>query len=70
MQINIMPTADDFVFIHDTALEVINGVFYWHANHFYIDDDEKNNYTWIEAKQAFWRIRDELLGNKKVYLPD
>ena len=71
LQINIKPSAkEDGSIIFDAPLHAINDIFYWNSNDVLFREDRKVDYTWIAAKQVFWRIREGLLGNKKTYFPD
>ena len=71
IQINITPASEyEFAFIMEAPLHMVDDNFYWNSNDFPIHDDRKNDFTWILAKQVFWRVREDLLGDKQVYLSD
>lgn len=71
MQINIKPVEkDQGVNILDTHLYLKDGVFFGSEKDYEFHDKNKNAYTWIAARSVKWRKRDDLLGNKMVYMPD
>ena len=71
IQINIKPQSEnEFSDIIISHLYLNNDIFFWSARDYEIHEDEKNAYTWIAAKQIRWRVRDELLGNSKIYMQD
>jgi hypothetical protein len=71
IQINIKPEGkDEFTYISIARLYFHNNIFFWSARDYEIHEDGKDAYTWVAAKQVKWRVRDELLGNKKIYMPD
>jgi len=71
LQVNIKPAPKgDFSFILDAPIHLSGDTFYWNANNWSIHDTAKDMYTWVLAKKTFWRVRDNLLGYKKVYQVD
>lgn len=71
MQINIKPVEkDQGVDILSTHLYLQDGVFFGSEKDYEFHDKNKNAYTWIAARSVKWRKRDDLLGNKMVYMSD
>jgi hypothetical protein len=71
IQLNIKPEGkDEFTYISIAHLYFHDDVFFWSARDYEIHEDGKDAYTWVAAKQVKWRVRDGLLGNKKIYMPD
>lgn len=71
IQLNVKPEdKDEFTYISIAHLYLHNDTFFWSARDYEIHEDGKDAYTWVAAKQARWRVRDELMGSKKVYMKD
>lgn len=71
IQINIKPEKkNEFTYINTTHLYLYNGIFFWSAGDYEIHENGKDAHTWIAAMQVKWRIRDDLLGNDKIYMRD
>lgn len=71
IQINIKPEGENqFTDIMITHLYLDNNIFFWSTRDYEINDDRKDNHTWIAAKFVQWRVCDELLGGNMVYMKD
>ena len=66
IHINIQPK--DISCILQARLYFQNGIFYWSSFDCPYDHPEKNVHTWITAKEVSWRVRDDLIGDKKIYV--
>ena len=65
IQINIQP--EDIRCILEARLHFQNDIFYWNSFDCPYENPDKEYNTWITAKGVSWRVRDELLGAKKIY---
>lgn len=71
IQINIKPEGEnEFVDIMIEHLYLYDNIFFWSARDYEIHEADKDCHTWISAKSVYWRIRDDFLGNKKIYMQD
>jgi len=69
LRINIKPMDEGYdpVILY-TRLHLEDDTFFWSAKDYLLGDDDKDNCTWITAKQVYWRERDDLLGSDGVYM--
>ncbi len=71
IQINIKPVEKDYgVDIISTHLYLKNGIFFWSENDYEFHENDKDMYTWIAARFVQWRVRNEFLGSKMIYMLD
>lgn len=70
LQMNIVPVGnDEGVDIIHTHLYFEDGIFFLSEKD-YEFEERKSDSTWIAAKYARWRVRDDLLGEDMVYMKD
>lgn len=71
IQINIKPVENNqSVDIISTHLYLKDNIFFWSERDYEFDENDKDVRTWIAAKFVQWRVRDEKLGDKMVYMLD
>lgn len=71
LQINIKPEGENnFIDIINAHIYLSDGIFFWSAKDYEMKEEGKDEYTWIEAKNVCWRVRDELIGKDMVYMKD
>lgn len=69
IQINIKPVdINQGVDIICTHLYLKNGLFFWSEKDYEYHEKNKDMSTWIVARAVKWRQRDDLLGEKLVYM--
>ena len=71
VQINIKPASqNNGVDIIRTHLYLEDEMFFWSEKDYQFWRKDKDRCTWIASKAVKWRVRDELLGEEKVYMKD
>lgn len=69
IQINIKPgNKNEFSDIIVAHLYFEDGIYFWSAKDYEYIEEGKDDYTWIAAKKVKWRICDEYLGKKIIYM--
>jgi hypothetical protein len=61
---------DEFTYISIARLYLHNGIFFWNAKDYEINENGKDSSTWVAAKQVRWRVKDECLGAVNIYMKD
>ena len=71
VQINIRPKDENQdLSIIDAKIYLDNGIFYFNEADCAIQDSDKDDFTWISAKNVKWRMREDLLGHAPIYMKD
>jgi len=73
IQINIKPQEENYggcFWIKDAEIYLDNGIFYFNEADCAIQDSDKDDFTWISAKNVKWRMREDLLGHAPIYMKD
>lgn len=69
IQFNLKPVDDTYTCeMFGTFMKYINEVFYWADDSGWdMESEDKNEYTWIAAKNVRWRENDDYLGDMVIY---
>lgn len=71
IQINIKPVdTNQGVDIICTHLYLKDEIFFWSERDYEYNEKNKDKNTWIAASAVKWRQRDDLLGERMVYMVD
>lgn len=71
IQVNIKPNSkNEFSDIMIAHLYLEDNVYFWSARDYEFKEDGKDNYTWIASRGVKWRINNNCLGEKTIYLSE